>query len=158
MARGEITGKKPGVSADLIERRSGPPQLGDDEPTQHGEPAALVAEPLPPIRSPPDGPTPLLALTIPQFCEAFNISEGFYYKLKKQRLGPREMKVGARTLITIESARAWGRERERITEAEDKAKTVEPKPVEPKPKHLATASTQPAKPANEARRRGDGRA
>ena len=64
MARREITGKKPGVSADLAERQ-GPPQLGDDEPIQHGEPAALVTEPLPPIRGPPDTPTPRLALSIP---------------------------------------------------------------------------------------------
>ena len=29
---------------------------------------------------------------------------GIFYKLKKQGEGPREMKVGARTLITLESA------------------------------------------------------
>ena len=56
--------------------------------------------------------TPRLALSIPEFCEAHGISEGFFYKLKKQGEGPREMKVGARTLITFESAAEWRRERE----------------------------------------------
>jgi predicted DNA-binding transcriptional regulator AlpA len=34
MARAEVTGKKPGVTADLIERDSGPPDPEDDEPTE----------------------------------------------------------------------------------------------------------------------------
>jgi predicted DNA-binding transcriptional regulator AlpA len=57
-------------------------------------------------------PTQRLALSIREFCEAHGISEGFFYKLKKQGEGPREMKVGARTLITIESAAEWRRARE----------------------------------------------
>src|SRR4051794_41066561 len=60
----------------------------------------------------PRSPTPRLALSIPEFCEAHGISEGFFYKLKKQGEGPREMKVGARTLITFESAAEWRRARE----------------------------------------------
>jgi hypothetical protein len=59
--------------------------------------------------------TPRLALSIPEFCDAHGISEGFYFKLKKQGKGPREMKVGARTLITLESAAKWRRERENAT-------------------------------------------
>jgi hypothetical protein len=43
--------------------------------------------------------TPRLALTIPEFCVAHRISEAFYYKLKKQHKGPREMKVGARSFV-----------------------------------------------------------
>jgi predicted DNA-binding transcriptional regulator AlpA len=57
-------------------------------------------------------PTQRLALSIREFCEAHGISEGFFYKLKKQGEGPREMKVGARTLITFESAAEWRRARE----------------------------------------------
>jgi predicted DNA-binding transcriptional regulator AlpA len=57
-------------------------------------------------------PTPRLALNIPEFCEAHRISEAFYYKLKKQGKGPREMEVGVRKLITLESAAEWRRERE----------------------------------------------
>lgn len=60
--------------------------------------------------SPP--PTPRLALSIPEFCKAHGISEGLFYKLKKLGEGPREMKVGARTLITFESAAEWRRARE----------------------------------------------
>ncbi len=45
--------------------------------------------------------TPRPALSIAEFCKAHSISEGFFYKLKKQGEGPREMKVGARTLITL---------------------------------------------------------
>ena len=59
--------------------------------------------------------TPRLALSIAEFCEAHGISEGFFYKLKKQGEGPREMKVGARTLITLESAAEWRRTRENAT-------------------------------------------
>ncbi|WP_354112473.1 hypothetical protein [Bradyrhizobium sp. RT3a] len=57
-------------------------------------------------------PTRRLALSISQFCEAHDLSEAFYYKLKKQGDGPREMKVGARTLISFESAAEWRRARE----------------------------------------------
>jgi predicted DNA-binding transcriptional regulator AlpA len=62
--------------------------------------------------SPAVSPTPRLALSIPEFCKAHGISEAFFYKLKKQGEGPREMKVGARTLITFESAAEWRRARE----------------------------------------------
>jgi hypothetical protein len=57
-------------------------------------------------------PTPRLALSIPQFCEAHNISAGMFYKMKKKGLTPREMKCGTRTLITFEAAADWRRERE----------------------------------------------
>ena len=57
-------------------------------------------------------PTPRLALSIPEFCKAHSISEGFFYKLKKQGEGPREMKVGTRTLISLEAAAEWRRARE----------------------------------------------
>ena len=60
----------------------------------------------------PGPPTPRLALSILEFCVAHGINEGFFYKLKKQGEGPREMKVGARTLITFESAAEWRRARE----------------------------------------------
>ena len=60
-------------------------------------------------------PTPRLVLSISEFCKAHGISEGFFYKLKKRGNGPREMKVGARTLITFESAAEWRRERENAT-------------------------------------------
>ena len=74
MARGEVTGRKPGTGTDLNKE-----------------------------------PTPRLALSIPEFCEAHGISEGMFYKMKKQNRGltPREMKIGTRTLITFEAAAKW---------------------------------------------------
>jgi hypothetical protein len=75
--------------------------MGRKKLTGKSEP--VVDAPIPPQR---------LALSILEFCDAHGISEGFYYKLKKQRKGPREMKVGARTLISFESAAEWRRARE----------------------------------------------
>ncbi|MDI2076510.1 hypothetical protein ABIF68_010402 [Bradyrhizobium japonicum] len=57
---------------------------------------------------------PMLAMSIQQFCFAHNISEDFYYKLKRKGEEPREMKVGRRTLISHEAATEWRRRREAI--------------------------------------------
>jgi len=51
--------------------------------------------------------------SVASFCVAHHISESFYYKLKNQGLGPREMQVGARILITHEAAADWRNARER---------------------------------------------
>ncbi len=50
--------------------------------------------------------------TIPAFCQRNNISQSFYHKLQVDGLGPRVMKVGGRTLISVEAAAYWRRERE----------------------------------------------
>jgi predicted DNA-binding transcriptional regulator AlpA len=84
MARPEVTGRKLGASAARIERDN------NDE----------------------DEPAPTLALSIRQFCKAYNISEDFFYKLKRQGQAPRLMKVGARTLISMEAAKEWRIDRE----------------------------------------------
>jgi len=89
MARGEITGRKLRASA-IADAKAHP------------------------IRGPP---TPPAVFTVRSFCEAHHISESFYFKLKTQRRGPREMQVGARILITFESAADWRREREAETAA-----------------------------------------
>jgi predicted DNA-binding transcriptional regulator AlpA len=52
-------------------------------------------------------PVPRQAFTIQEFCDSFGISTAFYYKLKKQGQAPREMKIGARTLISVEAAADW---------------------------------------------------
>ena len=67
----------------------------------------------------PKEPTPRLALSIPEFCEAHGISEGMFYKMKKQNRGltPREMKIGTRTLITFEAAAKWRADREAASTA-----------------------------------------
>ena len=51
MARGEITGRKPRVTADRVERTSGPPIPNETTPTPHAEPkSAPVDERLTPER------------------------------------------------------------------------------------------------------------
>jgi hypothetical protein len=52
------------------------------------------------------------AFSIPQFCRRHNISESFFHKLQSHGLGPVTMRIGARTLISAESAAAWRRSRE----------------------------------------------
>ena len=97
-------------------------------------------------------PTPRFALSIPEFCEAHGISEGMYYKMKKQdrSLVPREMNVGTRTLITFEAAADWRAEREAAT-AEAKASPPTP-PAPPMPSVPPEATRAKAKPARPAKR------
>src|SRR4051812_7470475 len=54
-------------------------------------------------------PTLRLALSIREFCAAHGISQGLYFKLKRQGVGPRELKAGTRTIISIEAAAEWRR-------------------------------------------------
>jgi predicted DNA-binding transcriptional regulator AlpA len=61
---------------------------------------------------PPSPPAPRMALSIIEFCEAFGISEDFFYKLKRQGQTPKLMKVGKRTMISMEAANEWRIERE----------------------------------------------
>ena len=56
------------------------------------------------------------ALNLPGSCDAFHISPRMYFKLRDEGKGPREMRLGRRVLITVESALQWARERERATE------------------------------------------
>ena len=117
MARGEITGKKPKQSAERAERKPGPPRRVDPDaiqPTLHDEPSAATDVTAPPIRGPPP---PTAVFSIKSFCLAHGISEAFYFKLKSQGQGPREMHVGARVFITHESAARWRIEREAATVA-----------------------------------------
>jgi hypothetical protein len=55
---------------------------------------------------------PIAAFSIREFCAAHRISQSMYYKLRNMGLGPREMQVGARRLISQESAAEWRRARE----------------------------------------------
>jgi hypothetical protein len=90
MARPEVTGKKLNIADG---------KLKDNEP-------------------PP--PPPRMALSIREFCYSHNISEDFYFKLKRQGKGPVEMKVGTRTLISIEAAADWRRAREAIRTVDER--------------------------------------
>jgi hypothetical protein len=58
-----------------------------------------------------------MAYSIAEFCEAHGISVDHYFRMARLGQGPRVMKVGARTLISHESAGAWRREREAETAA-----------------------------------------
>jgi hypothetical protein len=54
-------------------------------------------------------PIQLACYSIRQFCTAHNISDHLFYKLQRQGLAPKTMRVGARTLISMESAAKWRR-------------------------------------------------
>jgi hypothetical protein len=60
----------------------------------------------------PSGP---VVYTVPEFINAHKISRAVFYKLLKLGLGPKLMKVGARTLITAESAQEWRFRMESLT-------------------------------------------
>jgi predicted DNA-binding transcriptional regulator AlpA len=49
--------------------------------------------------------------TIPQFCEAHDISYGHFYKMQRDGTGPRTMKMGTRRVISVEEAARWRAER-----------------------------------------------
>jgi hypothetical protein len=54
----------------------------------------------------------LSAYSIAQFCQAHGISIDLYFKMQRQGLGPKTMKAGSRTLISVEAAAEWRRVRE----------------------------------------------
>lgn len=49
------------------------------------------------------------AHSVDEFCERNNISRSTYYDLRRQGLGPKEMKVGKRRIISVEAAAEWRR-------------------------------------------------
>jgi predicted DNA-binding transcriptional regulator AlpA len=55
------------------------------------------------------------ALSISQFCERHDLCRASFYNLIKCGKGPRTMKVGARTLISVEAAVEWRRRMEAET-------------------------------------------
>jgi len=62
-----------------------------------------------PWRTPP---AQAAAYTVDEFCAAFRLSPSTYYDLQRKGLGPREMKVGARRIISAEAAAKWRKQRE----------------------------------------------
>jgi hypothetical protein len=61
-----------------------------------------------------------LAFSIPQFCAAHDISRASLYNLWRNGLGPCRMKVGSRTLISVEAAAEWRRQCESASQPHDK--------------------------------------
>ena len=47
------------------------------------------------------------ASSINEFCENYDISRAFFYKLLKAGKGPDIMKVGNRTLVSFDAAERW---------------------------------------------------
>jgi hypothetical protein len=65
------------------------------------------------------------AMSIARFCRRNEISEPMYYKLQSNGIGPKTIRLGKRTLITVEAERRWRQARERkpvSVEALDKAR------------------------------------
>jgi hypothetical protein len=77
-------------------------------------------------KPPSRGPPQLLAFSIKQFCELHGISLDFYFKLQRRGLGPKVMRVGARTLISQESAAEWRRACEQGAPPTTPGETPEP--------------------------------
>lgn len=49
------------------------------------------------------------ASSVPEFCRAHRISPSFFYKLQREKRGPRLMRIGGRTLVSAEAAADWRR-------------------------------------------------
>lgn len=49
------------------------------------------------------------AETISEWCESNRIGRSFYYKLKKEGRAPREIRIGAKVLISREASADWRR-------------------------------------------------
>jgi hypothetical protein len=102
--RPEITGRRRPTTSVEVDRQPGPPteDPAAQEPTEAAD-SDVDSESSPPrIRGPPT-----MCFTIGGFCRAHAISESFYFKLRAQGLGPAELRLGSRVLITREAAEAW---------------------------------------------------
>ena len=59
-----------------------------------------------------------VARTVKQFCGANQISHVHFYELLKRGLGPRVMKLGRRTLITLHAEEEWHRRMEAASQGD----------------------------------------
>jgi predicted DNA-binding transcriptional regulator AlpA len=55
------------------------------------------------------------AYTINEFCRRHGISRSTYYNAQRDGVGPQEMRLGNRVMISREAAERWRREREVTT-------------------------------------------
>ena len=117
-ARDEMKDRRQLIAGGVIEQPSGPP-IRENDPAPHRETRlAKRAVTVPVIRG---QPIPRAAYSIPEFCEAFGIAIRTYFNLREEGKGPREMRLGRRVLITVESALAWARAREAVTAEQQNA-------------------------------------
>ena len=94
-ARGRVVSKR--------DRRVKVKQKTHDRPQARAPPASLGAD--------------IRAYSIPEFCRVHGgISEAFFHKLVSEGRGPKLMKVGTRTLISVEASAAWRAQQEAATE------------------------------------------
>jgi hypothetical protein len=61
-------------------------------------------------------PAARAAYSVRDFCVAHGITKVLFYKLIKDGVGPRIMKIGRRTLISVESATEWRRHLEETSQ------------------------------------------
>ncbi len=52
------------------------------------------------------------AFTLPEFCEAFNISRGRLHELDQAGLGPRVYRIASKPYISVAAAQEWQRKME----------------------------------------------
>lgn len=52
------------------------------------------------------------AKSITKFCKTYDISESFFYKLRKQGKAPKILKLGKRSIITPDAEQEWREEME----------------------------------------------
>ncbi len=64
----------------------------------------------------------LAAFSVFGFCLAHGLSRSLFYRLLRSGAGPRIMKCGRRTLISVEAAQRWRRARERVAAASRSAR------------------------------------
>jgi hypothetical protein len=101
--------KKKAEDAIITERRYGPPHdVILPKPDSRRPPAAKHSVKTAPIRGPP---IERAAYSIDEFAAAHGLSAAMYFKLRSQGLGPEEMHVGRRRLISFEAAARWRAER-----------------------------------------------
>jgi hypothetical protein len=109
MARPEVTGKKITATETVIAKKKMTP------PTGPPDDAFDIEELFRQIEEFYKQHSNLDAFDVEEFCRRHSISVPFYYKLRSQGLGPREMLKGTRVLITREAAADWRREGEAAT-------------------------------------------
>jgi hypothetical protein len=63
-----------------------------------------------------------LSMTVREFCTAHSISHTTFYELQRRGEGPTLMRVGRKTLVSIEAAETWRRQCERAHESEHASK------------------------------------
>jgi len=56
------------------------------------------------------------AFSIAEFCNLHSISRALFYKLKKENKAPAIMRVGRRSLISVESASEWRKNMQELQE------------------------------------------